>query len=370
MPRKQPVPAPDPQKVTPIAEGHLVLPVAGVRLLLEAYDFARGLQVDAWDFAVEARYLTATGLTCTHLRWLLHKGYALQGLEQAPVAGKPRRFGRVPGLYLSDRACFALTESGAAYANDHAGRNRKVPGAVRRGESWLARQPPAGQGNPSPRPGPGRGPALAPIYRELRGLRHNVLHGRGNAGEQAVPLSRLRALGADADCVLRMMYHDHVKHFSPLSVPHQGGPTLSATPSVRVTHHSCFALTEEGEVFAALLLDDPGMLAPETVSVRQPEAFFLGTIKPQFDRSTRALRWGLRTLKRFRQASDNQELILLAAEELNWPAWFDDPLPRRGRRNPKVLLHDTIKDLNRHQTPYLIHFKGDGTGTRIGWEYW
>jgi hypothetical protein len=38
-------------------------------------------------------------------------------------------------------------------------------------------------------------------------------------------------------------------------------------------------------------------------------------------------------------------------------------------KNPKILLHDTIKDLNRRQLPYLIHFKGDGTGRRIGWEY-
>jgi hypothetical protein len=39
------------------------------------------------------------------------------------------------------------------------------------------------------------------------------------------------------------------------------------------------------------------------------------------------------------------------------------------RPSPKVRLHDTIKALNRHQAPYLVHFKGDGTGTRIAWEY-
>jgi len=33
-----------------------------------------------------------------------------------------------------------------------------------------------------------------------------------------------------------------------------------------------------------------------------------------------------------------------------------------------VRLHDTIKNLNRHQYPHLVHFKGDGTGTMVGWE--
>ena len=63
------------------------------------------------------------------------------------------------------------------------------------------------------------------------------------------------------------------------------------------------------------------------------------------------------------------ELILCAAEELFWATWIDDPLPRQAGMNAKVRLHDTIKDLNRRQHPYVIQFKGDGTGTRVGWEY-
>jgi hypothetical protein len=33
-----------------------------------------------------------------------------------------------------------------------------------------------------------------------------------------------------------------------------------------------------------------------------------------------------------------------------------------------VRLHDTIKDLNRRQRRAFIHFVGDGTGKRVGWE--
>src|SRR5437764_640806 len=55
--------------------------------------------------------------------------------------------------------------------------------------------------------------------------------------------------------------------------------------------------------------------------------------------------------------------------ELRWTRWLDDPLPRKPGKCSKQRLHDTIKDLNRRQTPHLIQFKGDGTGTRVGWEY-
>jgi hypothetical protein len=74
-------------------------------------------------------------------------------------------------------------------------------------------------------------------------------------------------------------------------------------------------------------------------------------------------------LKHFLQPACNQVILLCAAEELRWPAWFDDPLPPAPRKNSKKRLHNTIQDLNRRQTPQLVHFKGDGTGTRVGWEY-
>jgi hypothetical protein len=46
----------------------------------------------------------------------------------------------------------------------------------------------------------------------------------------------------------------------------------------------------------------------------------------------------------------------------------DDPLPPTSGVLAETRPQDTIKDLNRRQGCYLVHFKGDGTGTRIGWE--
>ncbi len=89
---------------------------------------------------------------------------------------------------------------------------------------------------------------------------------------------------------------------------------------------------------------------------------------PDWDAQRRELRWQGQVVKRFRQPAPSQEMILRAAEELGWPEWFDDPLPRVPGLNPKARLHDTIRNLNRHQQRRLLHFKGDGTGTRVGWE--
>jgi len=94
-----------------------------------------------------------------------------------------------------------------------------------------------------------------------------------------------------------------------------------------------------------------------------------GSMNPRFNAATRTFSWGRTLLKHFRQPAVNQELVLCAAEELIWPPWFDDPLPRGSHVRPKVRLHDCIKELNRRQQRYLIHFKGDGTGMRVGWEF-
>jgi hypothetical protein len=74
-------------------------------------------------------------------------------------------------------------------------------------------------------------------------------------------------------------------------------------------------------------------------------------------------------VKAYAQTSSYQDLVLRAAEELGWPPLFDDPLPRLPGMNPKVRLHDTIKSLNRHQKAAILHFHGDGTGTRVGWNF-
>jgi hypothetical protein len=179
--------------------------------------------------------------------------------------------------------------------------------------------------------------------------------------DNAVPLSALRASGLSEPLVLRMLYHAHVEHCL--------SPTGRPADSLRLSPASLFVLTDAGEAFAALFLGAGSSPRTEAALAAAWERFSGGDLVPRYDGAERAFCWGPYRLKSFRQPSVNQELVLLTAEELRWPVWFDDPLPKRSGRSAKVRLHDTIKDLNRRQTPPLIHFKGDGTGTRIGWEY-
>jgi hypothetical protein len=115
-------------------------PAAALGLLLEAYDYARQLEKDVWDFAVEIGPLREAGLTNNHLRWLLCLGYAEHGIEQTRLGTVRRQFSRVDNLSLTDGACFVLTEAGAAYARSAAVTSVAQPEAERGDEKpvWDA----------------------------------------------------------------------------------------------------------------------------------------------------------------------------------------------------------------------------------------
>jgi len=184
-----------------------------------------------------------------------------------------------------------------------------------------------------------------------------------------VPISDLREKGVPDHILLWMLYQGHVEHLLQQPPTNGDGHPPSPVASLRLTEGSAFSLTECGEEFGDCFLSrvlTPG--GEEDVEAAW-EALLLGLFTPSYDKGDRVFSWGQHVLKCFRQKAENQELILCAAEELDWVDWFDDPLPRPSGMNHKVRLHDTIKDLNRHQLSYLIHFKGDGTGTRVGWEY-
>jgi hypothetical protein len=74
-------------------------------------------------------------------------------------------------------------------------------------------------------------------------------------------------------------------------------------------------------------------------------------------------------VKLFKVPAINQEAVLAAFEEEEWPPRIDDPLSPRGEQNPKRRLHDTITALNRNQKAPLIRFFGDGSGQGVRWEF-
>jgi hypothetical protein len=206
-------------------------------------------------------------------------------------------------------------------------------------------------------------------YGELLVARWQAQELRGPTPAAAVPYSRFRERRVPDVVLLWMMYQAHVEHLLP-SPPGAGGTTaLRPAASLQVGKASAFCLTDRGEEFGNDFLADALVPEDDGAFAEAWGRLLLGTLAPNYDRENRVFAWGRHMLKCFRQPAVNQELILSAAEEQGWPPWFDDPLPRRGGANPKVLLHNTINDLNRRQSVYLVHFRGDGTGRRIGWEH-
>ncbi len=208
---------------------------SALSLLWEAYQCAKELQRDVWDFAVEIGEFQRTGCTRSEVRWLVCKGLVAHAREIPPPDGQPRAFQPDGGLVFDKKTCFALTETGVPLAQS------------------VAVRP----------------PLLGDLARPAR------------IGLPSGPIRRLT---------------------------------------------------------------------------------------PKWDSDRQELRLGSLIVKQFKVPADNQEKILAAFEEEQWPVRIDDPLPPHNDQLPKRRLHDTINSLNRNQKHRLIRFIGDGRGEGVRWQ--
>jgi hypothetical protein len=217
-------------------------------------------------------------------------------------------------------------------------------------------------------PSPGEFLGLRFAYGSLLSAAERARRQRRRPHAKPVPLPCLRGGGAGDSLLRWLLFQGHVDHLRPCPGPGGEGLDPGVVQSVVLATDSSFALTPEGSAFAVAFLDAVSHDGDTACGAAQ-EFVVLGDLVPTFRQEGRVFLWGSHVLKCFRQPSGNQELVLRAAEELGWPTWFDDPLPRAPRVNAKARLHDTIKALNRNQDRPLIHFRGDGTGTRVGWQF-
>lgn len=88
-------------------------------LLLEAFEYAREVDRELWDFAVEISSLQQAGCTNSEFRWLVCRGF-LDHAQETTLVGEPTRaFKRsrgAPGLTFRRNTCFVLTETGYRFA--------------------------------------------------------------------------------------------------------------------------------------------------------------------------------------------------------------------------------------------------------------
>jgi hypothetical protein len=87
-------------------------------MLLEAYDYACGLNHDLWDFSIELKSLKKAGLTVNDLRWLLCNHYADHAFETTMLGDQKRSFRTQKHMSLHKRSCFVLTEKGADFLRE------------------------------------------------------------------------------------------------------------------------------------------------------------------------------------------------------------------------------------------------------------
>lgn len=126
-------------------------------LLLRAHDYARELQCDPWEFAMELANFLAQGVTTSDLRYLLRKGLIEHGLEITHPEGRERSFRPEKSLALGERTCFVLTSQGV----DQARRAGQVP--------VVGRKSPSHHGTSmAPKPASGPTPCWDSVLRELR----------------------------------------------------------------------------------------------------------------------------------------------------------------------------------------------------------
>jgi hypothetical protein len=131
---------------------------------------------------------------------------------------------------------------------------------------------------------------------------------------------------------------------------------------------SRFALTEAGAAFARQICHKTTSSTdgPRSAAPKHPDS---SSAKPHWDVAHRQLMVGNRVVKRFKRPARNQELILAAFQEEDWPERIDDPIPGIHGKSAWRRLHDAIKALNHNQTKPGVHFYGDGSGRGVRWQH-
>ena len=86
-----------------------------LNLLLDSFRYARALESNVWEFAVEIDRLQAEGTSNSDLRYIISVGYAEHAVEVTPLKSRKRVFRKLQNLAFAGRTCFVLTESGESF---------------------------------------------------------------------------------------------------------------------------------------------------------------------------------------------------------------------------------------------------------------
>lgn len=197
----------------------------------------------------------------------------------------------------------------------------------------------------------------------------------------ALELRELRSVELTNSDLRWLVMKGYVEHARETTVPGEAQRSFRRTKGLWFNKRTCFVITDEGvEAAHALgvyetdmdhIADSANAKAAAPVPVKQP---VLATapepaarVIPRWDGDLQELRVAGVIVKQFKVPAPNQEMILSAFQEENWPVRIDDPLPPSPDQDSKRRLHDTIVSLNRNHKSRFIRFMGDGTGEGVRW---
>ncbi len=174
--------------------------------------------------------------------------------------------------------------------------------------------------------------------------------------EFAVEVGDLRLAGLTPNHLRWLLHQGYVAQALERTQPEADHREFRPVANLSLAEGACFVLTESGVAYARTTQDGQN---------RQPDSS--RGRRPVWDRSRRELRVGGVVVKHFRQPAANQEKLLAAFEEEDWPPRIDDPLPPSPGQEAKKRLQTTIGNLNRGQGGRRVYFGGGGDGQSVCW---
>ncbi len=193
--------------------------------------------------------------------------------------------------------------------------------------------------------------------RRLQQLNTYATQNRIERDQLAVPISDFRTWG-HSDTELRVLVIEGVvSHLRETSNISSDQRIFEKGGRYSLGDASCFILAKNLQT----LLTKGSTLVPAV------DPILPGIDQPHWDLKLRRLMYQGKLVKHFRCPAQNQETILSAFQEEDWPQRISDPIPPSKETESKQRLHDAIRSLNRNQTNSLVKFRGDGTGEGILW---
>ena len=213
----------------------------------------------------------------------------------------------------------------------------------------------------------------------LRGFQYSRIAG-DDVWQWAVPAEELFLNGLVTPDLQWLIHEDLARHGREITVAGDERRTFRNHSLPLIHSESSIVLTERGASLVRTALENcrgareplPTACPPaarDEVPVPDATSVELGAGAIHWDVVHRELRCDGQLVKHFCVPAGNQERILCAFQEQDWPARVDDPLPRNLNLEPHRRLQATIKSLNRNQVNALVCFYGNGTGTMVCWEY-